>query len=223
MDSVIEQLQNSRTLIRERIDSIQKGGQLNEVRIGAEFDALRRLMVRREQQLVEELRQRVRGKLSALSTLDHDLLRSLQRVQRSKVEAQSLMETDQEPRVSRQRWRALMARKLRVTQIVHDAMDEAVAQKEGVAELVVSGMAIGQITPSLPQPLMARRSLDRYRFAHQHRRHYDAVNPYLVSVFTKNGHQILLETTVPGFAAHFEDRAAVHRVCGFAICEFINL
>ncbi len=110
MDSVIEQLQNSRTLIGLRTESIKQGGAENAQRINAEFETLRRVMARREHELVSALRLSVDAKMKALSALDCDLLLSLQRVQRSKVEAQSLMETDQEPRVYRRRWWSLLAR-----------------------------------------------------------------------------------------------------------------
>ncbi len=193
MDSVIEQLQNSRTLIRARIASIERGGRRSERRIGAEFDALRRAMAQREQSLVEGLRQRVRRRLSGLSSLDHDVLRSVQRVQRSKVETQSLMETEYEPRVCRRRWRAFSARKEAVALTVEAAMKEAVHRKEAVAELVADRMAMDRTT-----------------------------KPFLLSAFTKNSAQILLESKAPGFAAHFGDRAAVHRVCTEhdALCPF---
>lgn len=211
MDSVIEQLQNSRTLLRQRIDSIRIGGEEHEKRISAEFDRLRRLMVRREQELVNGLREKVRHKMLNLSALNRDLLLSLQRVQRSKVEAQALMETDQEPRVSRQQWRALMARKQRVSQIVDETLNDAISSKQEIAELIVSSKSISleEMTPFLAPK---ERNISNQS-------PYDVIHPFSARTFLKNWRQILVETTVPGFAAHFEDKMDVHRVCN--ILEFL--
>ena len=91
---------------------------------------------------------------------------------------------------------------------------------------------MNDIMPKLPQPLIAQhlesnfesKSLSKnsssYQFPHHHKRHYDALNPYLLNIFTKNQTQLYLQMSVPGFAFNYTQRVQMHKVCILIHCFF---
>ena len=224
MDSIIEQLQNTRNLIKKRILSINNGGLAYEKIIRSEFEILKDLLRQREEQLVDEMKFKINNKISGLSQLDYDLLLSLQICQKSKIEAQKLMKTNEQPRVSRQKWRVLMGRKKKVTNLIEDTITNEIInnKNENINKLIISTMSMNDIMPTLPQPLIAQhlshnfenKSLSApYQFPHHHKRHYDNLNPYLLNIFTKNQAQLHLQMSVPGFAFNYTQRSQMHKVC----------
>lgn len=191
-----------------------EGGEAYESIIRREFEILKDLLTQREEQLIDEMKHKIHGKITELIKLDHDILFVLQSCQTSKILAQKQLKTNEQPRMTRSSWRNMKGRKKKVVKIIEQCIHDQIEQNSNVflSQLIHCTMKLHHMLSSLPQPSHMITHGKHHKYPHHHRRHFEPINAYLLNIFTKNASQVHLEMSIPGFAFNYTFRSKMHEV-----------